>query len=169
MNDAFRAQFPALVRQHNNRPLVFLDGPAGVQVPESVIEAISDYYRTSNANTHGAFLTTRETDAMMGGEPPAKNGHFFGRRKQPYHLAGRPTTLNFALSRAIAPLLQPGDEILITQLDHESNRAPWLALREQGVVVREMSSNPTPRSTMKTWLPKSTNARVSWRWATPLT
>lgn len=142
MNDAFRAQFPALSRQHNNRPLVFLDGPAGVQVPESVIEAISDYYRTSNANTHGAFLTTRETDAMMEATREKMATFLGAENSHTISLGQNMTTLNFALSRAIAPLLQPGDEILITQLDHESNRAPWLALREQGVVVREIRLKP---------------------------
>jgi selenocysteine lyase/cysteine desulfurase len=61
----FRAQFPSLSRAHNNKPLIFIDGPAGTQVPEYVINAMSNYYKTSNSNTHGAFITTQETDTLM--------------------------------------------------------------------------------------------------------
>ncbi len=142
MNDTFRAQFPALSRLHNQQPLIFLDGPAGVQVPEQVIEAISGYYRTSNANTHGAFITTQETDAMM--ETTREKLAAFLGAEGPHtiSLGQNMTTLNYALSRAIGRALHPGDEVLITQLDHESNRAPWLALREKGVVVREIRIRP---------------------------
>ncbi len=138
MNDSIRQQFPALQRLYNGKPLVFLDGPAGTQVPQMTIDAISDYYKTSNANTHGQFITTHETDTMMEATRDslavflgAEDGHTisFGQNM---------TTLNFSLSRAIARVLQPGDEILITQLDHEANRGPWLALRERGIVVREV-------------------------------
>ena len=65
MNQQVRNQFPSLKRVHNRKPLIFLDGPAGTQVPNRTINAISDYYKTSNANLHGAFITTQETDELM--------------------------------------------------------------------------------------------------------
>ncbi len=137
-----RNEFPALQRIHNQKPLVFLDGPAGTQVPHAVIDAISDYYKRSNANTHGEFLTTRETDqvvhtmrqqvaSLLGAENPSC-----------ISIGQNMTTLNFALARAIARALQPGDEVLITQLDHEGNRGPWLILRDFGIVVREVNLLP---------------------------
>ncbi len=139
MNNTIRQQFPALQRLHHGQPLIFLDGPAGTQVPQMVIDAIAEYYRTSNANTHGQFITTQETDALLETTRQyladflgAEGGHTisFGQNM---------TTLNYALSRAIGRVLQPGDEVLITQLDHEANRAPWLALRPQGIIVREVA------------------------------
>ncbi|MCB9036015.1 MAG: cysteine desulfurase-like protein [Lewinellaceae bacterium] len=138
MNDSFRQQFPSLRRQHNGRRLVFMDGPGGTQVPQPVIDAISHYYKNSNANTHGAFITARETDAVLDGARAAV-AHFLG-AEGPHAVSfgQNMTTLNYSLSRAVGRLLQPGDEVLITQLDHEGNRGPWLALRELGIIVREV-------------------------------
>ncbi len=138
MNESIRQQFPALQRLHKDKPLIFLDGPAGTQVPQMVIDAISDYYKTSNANSHGQFVTTHETDEIL--ENTRKNLAVFLGAEGEYTISfgQNMTTLNFSLSRAIGKVLQPGDEILITQLDHESNRGPWLALRERGIIVREV-------------------------------
>ncbi len=133
-----RSQFPSLSRQYNDRLLIFLDGPAGTQVPQSVIDAITHYYSNSNANTHGAFITTKETDrtidemrermaSLLGAEGP-----------QTISIGQNTTTLNFALARAFSRVLKPGDVVLITQLDHEANRGPWLTLRDAGVIVREV-------------------------------
>ncbi|MEZ5041258.1 MAG: cysteine desulfurase-like protein [Saprospiraceae bacterium] len=142
MNPAIRSLFPALQRIHNGKNLVFLDGPAGVQVPLSVINAMSDYYKTSNANSHGAFITTQETDRVIENTRAnaaaflgAEGGHTisFGQNM---------TTLNFSLSQAIGRALHPGDEVLITQLDHESNRGPWIGLRSKGIIVREVALLP---------------------------
>lgn len=138
MNTAIRGQFPSLQRLHQDKPLVYFDGPAGSQVPQSVLDAMTNYYKNSNANTHGQFITTHETDQMMERARDtvaaflgAEDGHTisFGQNM---------TTLNFALSRAIGRVLQAGDEVLITQLDHEGNRGPWLSLRERGIIVREV-------------------------------
>jgi cysteine desulfurase family protein (TIGR01976 family) len=133
-----RADFPSLNRVVNDLPLAYFDGPGGTQVPQQVIDAISGYYTTCNANVHGGFITsmesdeiiqrTRETAACFLGAPSWKNISF----------GHNMTTLNFALSRAIGTFLKAGDEILITQLDHESNRGPWIALEELGIVVREV-------------------------------
>jgi cysteine desulfurase family protein (TIGR01976 family) len=143
MNDqTIRSHFPSLHRQHNGKPLVYLDGPAGTQVPNQVIESISNYYKTSNANTHGQFITTHETDALMDGVREKIAAFLGAEGRHTISLGQNMTTLNYSLSHAIGRVLQPGDEILITQLDHESNRGPWLALRSRGMVVREVKLLP---------------------------
>jgi len=138
MNQQVRNQFPSLKRVHNRKPLIFLDGPAGTQVPNRTINAISDYYKTSNANSHGVFITTQETDELM--DSTRETVATFLGAEGPHNISfgHNMTTLNFSLSRAIGRTLQKGDEILITQLDHEANRGPWLTLREQGIIVREV-------------------------------
>ena len=135
---SIRGQFPILKRKQNGRTLVFLDGPAGTQVPESVIEAGADYYRRYNANAHGPFITSRETDELID-RVRAKMAAFLGAPSgSTISYGSNMTTLNFSLSKAIGRYLNAGDEILISQLDHESNRGPWLALQEKGIIVREI-------------------------------
>lgn len=141
MNQQIRNQFPSLSRIHNGQLFTYLDGPAGTQVPISVIEAISDYYKTSNSNSHGHFAHTQETDELLEA-CRAKVATFIGAKgKHTISFGQNMTTLNFSLSKAIGRSLKAGDEIVITQLDHESNRGPWLALRERGIVVREVKLN----------------------------
>ena len=142
MHQQFYQQFPALNRSHAGRPLIFLDGPAGTQVPQQVINAISNYYQNSNANCHGAFITTKETDQILS-DTRQKVADFLG-AEGPHTISygQNMTSLNYSLSRAIGRALQPGDEILITQLDHEANRGPWLALREQGILIKEIPLLP---------------------------
>jgi cysteine desulfurase family protein (TIGR01976 family) len=140
--DHLRAQFPSLQRQHNNMPFVYLDGPAGTQVPLSVIEAISNYYKRSNANTHGEFLTTHETDEAIDHMRQSVATLLGAENGSTISIGQNMTTLNFALARSIARSLQPGEEVLITQLDHEGNRGPWLMLREFGIIVREVRLLP---------------------------
>ena len=140
--ESCRSDFPSLQREYNGRPLVYLDGPAGSQVPQVVIDAISDYYKTCNANTHGQFITTHETDDLMN-DVRAKMADFVGAEGAScISLGQNMTTLCFSLSRAIGRTLSAGDEVLITQLDHEANRGPWLSLREQGVIVKEVEMLP---------------------------
>ena len=139
----YRQDFPSLNREHNGRPLVYLDGPAGSQIPQSVINAISDYYKTCNANTHGQFVTTHETDVVMA---RARNrmADFLGAEGQETISFGHNmTTLCFSLSRAIGRTLKAGDEVLITELDHEANRGPWSSLKELGVTIKEVEMLPT--------------------------
>jgi len=137
-----RSEFPSLQRTHNGFPLAYFDGPGGTQVPQSVIDAVSWYYRTCNSNTHGFFITTNESDAMIE-ETRETVATFLGASGgKNISFGHNMTTLNFTLSRAIGRYLQPGDEILVTQLDHEANRGPWLALREQGISVREIAITP---------------------------
>jgi cysteine desulfurase family protein (TIGR01976 family) len=139
MNEFIRHQFPSLSRKIQGKSIVFLDGPAGTQVPESVIEAVSNYYRNSNSNLHGPFLFSEESDQVMDDARLAMADLLGAPGPENISFGQNMTTLNFALSRAIGRYLQPGDEILITQLDHEANRGPWLSLREMGIEVREIA------------------------------
>ena len=141
MNTDIRRQFPSLINNYNGKEIIYLDGPGGTQVPESVIEAISGYYRTSNANSHGSFITSKRTDEVI---EKTRNhlASFLGAESgKNISLGQNMTTLNYALSRAFYRILQPGDEVLITQLDHEANKGPWLTLREKGIIVREVCLN----------------------------
>lgn len=120
-----RAQFPALSQLHDDgRPIVFFDGPAGTHVPTAVIEAVSGYYRTINANTHGAFGSSRKTDEMLA-EAHQAAADLLGCDPDEVAFGQNMTTLTFALSRAIGEALGPGDEVLLTILDHDANFTPW--------------------------------------------
>jgi cysteine desulfurase family protein (TIGR01976 family) len=133
--DWVREQFPSLSQKVNGYPAAFLDGPGGTQVPQRVIDAISDYLRTSNANTGGAYATSRRTDDVIAGARAAM-ADFLGCDSDEIVFGPNMTTLTFAISRAIGRELQPGDEILLTQLDHDANISPWRALEERGVKVQ---------------------------------
>src|SRR3954470_3293044 len=115
-----RSQFPSLHQKVNGHPAAFLDGPGGTQVPQRVIDAISDYLRRDNANTGGAYTTSRNTDAMIAEARGAMAGL---RHSGADEVAFGPnmTTLTFAMSRAIGRELNPGDEIVVTRLDHDAN------------------------------------------------
>jgi len=139
---AIRNQFPSLQRKHNDQPMVFLDGPAGTQVPQSVIDSITHYYKNSNANTHGAFITTNETDQVVHHMRTCMAALLGAESENSISIGQNMTTLNFALARAMSRIFKPGDEVLITQLDHEANRGPWLTLRDFGVKVREVRLQP---------------------------
>lgn len=140
-----RNQFPSLQRRINNLPMIFIDGPAGTQVPQSVIDAITHYYTTSNANTHGAFPTTQETDKVIDSMRHSMAALLGAEGPETISIGQNMTTLNFALARAISKVLNPGEEVLITQLDHEANRGPWLTLRAFGINVREVRLLPEGR------------------------
>jgi cysteine desulfurase family protein (TIGR01976 family) len=133
--DWVRSQFPSLQTKVNGRTAAFLDGPAGTQVPESVIAAIQNYLTHSNANHGGAFYTSRVNDEMVADTRTAM-GDFFNCRPDEVVFGQNMTTLTFGLSRAIGRDLGPGDEILLTTLDHDANFSPWKALEEKGVTVR---------------------------------
>jgi cysteine desulfurase family protein (TIGR01976 family) len=130
-----RSQFPALAQTVNGQPAVFLDGPGGTQVSQRVIDAMSDYLKTSNANTCGAYATSRRTDAVIAGARAAM-ADFFACDQDEVVFGPNMTTLTFALSRAIGRDLGRGDEILLTHLDHSANVSPWQALEERGVIIR---------------------------------
>jgi cysteine desulfurase family protein (TIGR01976 family) len=136
---ARRSDFPSLSRTYNGLPLVYLDGPAGTQVPRQVIDAITAYYLTCNANTHGQFITARESDLIIQSAREAAAAFLGAPDCTTISFGANMTTLNYALSRAIGRELKAGDEVVITGLDHEANRGPWLRLRDIGVVVREVA------------------------------
>jgi cysteine desulfurase family protein (TIGR01976 family) len=130
-----RSQFPSLSQTVAGQPAVFLDGPGGTQVPQRVIDAISDYLKNSNANTCGAYVTSRRTDGIIA-DARAAMADFFGCVPDEVVFGPNMTTLTFALSRSIGRELGPGDEILLTHLDHDANVSPWRALEERGVTTR---------------------------------
>ena len=130
-----RSQFPSLSQTVNHHPAVFLDGPGGTQVPQRVIDAISNYLRRDNANTGGAYQTSRHTDAMIA-EARSAMADFLHCPADEIVFGPNMTSLTFMISRAIGRELGPGDEILVTRLDHDANVSPWLALEEKGVTIR---------------------------------
>jgi cysteine desulfurase family protein (TIGR01976 family) len=133
---ALRNRFPALAVVHDDRPLVYFDGPGGTQVPDSVIDAVGDYYRTSNANHGGHFATSRRSDEIVD-EAHAALADLLGADTDEIVVGPNMTTLTFHLSRAIGAGLEPGDEIIVTGLDHAANVDPWLAMAaDRGLVVR---------------------------------
>jgi cysteine desulfurase family protein (TIGR01976 family) len=130
-----RQDFPALTR---NPDLAFLDGPGGSQVPRVVVDAIADVYATCNVNTHGNFAPSREVDRRMDAARGAVAAFLGAERGSCISFGQSMTSLCFNLSTAIGRTLAEGDEVLVTQLDHEGNRGPWLKLEERGIVVREV-------------------------------
>ena len=129
--EATRGRFSAL-----QRDLVFFDGPGGTQVPDSVIDAIGAYLRESNANVSGPYETSRRTEELVE-QARATAAQFLGCSSEEVVFGPNMTTLNFALSRTVGRELRPGDEILVTRLDHDGNVAPWLELaHDHGLVVR---------------------------------
>jgi len=132
-----RAQFPSLQLKVNGHAAAFLDGPAGTQVPEQVIDAVTNYFTGANANTCGAFETSRRNDAILASTRQAM-ADFFHCDADEVIFGQNMTTITFALSRALGRELRLGDEIVITQLDHDANVAPWRALEEMGIVIRQV-------------------------------
>ncbi len=135
--DVLRQQFPALSRQHDGEPVVYLDGPAGTQVPQRVIDAIGDYLSHRNANHGGLFPTSRESDAMLAEAHRAVADLLGTKDADCVYFGPNMTTLTFALSRALAKTWQPRDEVVVTRLDHDANVTPWvLAAEDAGATVR---------------------------------
>jgi cysteine desulfurase family protein (TIGR01976 family) len=131
-----REQFSALSRRVGAAPARFFDGAGGSQVPDAVIAAMTDYLRHHNANQGGAFATSRETGEILD-EAHAAIADLLGVRSEQVAFGANMTTLNFALTRALARTLAPGDEVIVTALDHEGNISPWLlAAADSGLVVR---------------------------------
>ena len=131
-----RRQFPSLSRKVDGQTVVYLDNPAGTQVPQRVIDRTAEYWRTMNANRGSAFVTSEETEALLAEVRRAAAVFLNAASADEIVFGANMTTLTFAVSRAIGRELRPGDEILVTRLEHDGNVSPWLALQEQGVVVR---------------------------------
>ena len=142
--ESLRQQFPALKKQVNGRPAVFFDGPAGTQVPQSVIDAIADYLINCNANSHGVFATSIESDQVIDAAHQAAADFVGASDAGTIAFGGNMTSLTFALSRALARTWNEGDEIVLSHLEHDANFSPWrLAAEDAGVTVRYVDIDPT--------------------------
>jgi cysteine desulfurase family protein (TIGR01976 family) len=135
--ESIRKQFPAMARLVHGYEAAFLDCPGGSQVPGRVIDKVSGYLTWHNANIHGAFATSLETDTMLTDARKAF-ADLFGCSWEEVSFGANATTINFNLAHAIARDLKPGDEILITDIDHEGNRGPWEILEERGIIIRSV-------------------------------
>lgn len=141
--DSLRDQFPALQRARNGLLPVFLDGPGGTQVPQRVIDAMAAYLATCNANHGGLFATSRQSDAILAQAHAAVADLIHASSPEEVIFGPNMTTLTFHLSRAIARTLRPGDEVVVTQLDHDANITPWvLAARDAGATVQHVAIHP---------------------------
>ena len=131
-----RAQFPALERIHNGRPVAYFDAPGGTQVPRVVVGAMVEYLSLHNANTHWAYPTSAETDEIIASARAAAAG-FLNAQAAEVAFGANMTTLTFHLARTLARTWQRGDEVIVTDLDHHANVAPWRALEmERGIAVK---------------------------------
>lgn len=134
--EAIRAHFPALKRLHDGRPVAYFDGPGGTQVPRVVVEAMVDYLYHHNANTHWAFASSIETDELIA-ESRRVAADFFNAGVEEVVFGNNMTSLTFHLARALGRGMGPGDEVVVTELDHHANVDPWRAMAsERGVEVR---------------------------------
>ncbi len=138
-----RQHFPSLALELSGQPVIYADNPGGTQVPQECIGAIADYLARSNANTGGAFLTSARTDALLAEAHAAMADMLNAADPREIVFGPNMTTLTFAFSRAIGRTLSPGDEIVVTTLDHDANVSPWQALAEErGAVVRMAEIDP---------------------------
>ncbi len=133
---AIRSHFPALSRTHNGAPVAYFDAPGGTQVPRAVAEAMNDYLFHHNANTHWMYPTSEETDAILLSAREAM-GDFLNAAPAEIAFGANMTTLTFHLARALGRMWREGDEVIVTELDHHANVAPWRALEiDRGIVVK---------------------------------
>src|SRR5215216_968010 len=136
-----RKHFPALERVHNGYPVAYFDGPGGTQVPRYVVEKMSDYLYHHNANTHWAYPTSAETDAAL---EHAREvfAEFLNASPTEIAFGANMTTLTMHLARALSLEYKPGDEIVVTEMDHHANIDPWRRLtKERGVTIRTVRLN----------------------------
>jgi cysteine desulfurase family protein (TIGR01976 family) len=137
-----RREFPALQQTLNGLPITFFDGPGGTQVHGSVIEAIARYYTEANSNAHGAFEFSHRTDATVSSARTTMVDFLNAACPDEIIFGPSMTALTFNLSRSIGRTVSPGDEIVVTRLDHDANVAPWVALEEKGAVIRVIDFDP---------------------------
>ena len=134
--DGIRSQFPALKREHGGRPVAYFDGPGGTQVPQAVVDAMSDYLIHHNANTHWNYPTSAETDALLL-EARELVADFLNASPDEVAFGNNMTTITYHIARALGRQWGPGDEVIVTELDHHANIAPWQALAaERGITVQ---------------------------------
>jgi cysteine desulfurase family protein (TIGR01976 family) len=136
-----RSQFPALKRTVDGQPAAYFDAPGGTQTPQCVADAVAAYLLHHNSNVHGCFAVSAETDETID-EARRACADFLGCDWSEISFGANMTTLTFLLAEALAGELKAGDEVVVTALDHEANRGPWLRLAGRGVVVREVPVDP---------------------------
>jgi cysteine desulfurase family protein (TIGR01976 family) len=160
---ALRRQFPSLLARRDGRAPIFLDGPGGTQVPQRVIDAVSDYFRTCNANHGGLFATSRKSDEILGRAHEAMADLLNAPSPDEIIFGPNMTTLTFHFSRAVSRTLRPGDEVLVTRLDHDANVTPWaLAARDAGATVRTCDIRPEDCTLDLDDLRRQLNAKTRW-------
>ncbi|MFC2095715.1 cysteine desulfurase-like protein [Candidatus Bipolaricaulota bacterium] len=137
-----RREFPALGQTFDGKPIAFFDGPGGTQVHGSVIDAFARYYTEANSNAHGTFEFSHRTDKTVELAREAMADFLNARRPEEIVFGASMTALTFNLSRAMGRSLSAGDEIIVTNLDHDANVAPWVALVELGIVIRRIDFDP---------------------------
>jgi cysteine desulfurase family protein (TIGR01976 family) len=159
-SDLIRAQFPALRRTVNGEPAAYLDGPGGTQVPQSVIDAMSGFMQRGGSNLGGLFASGRETDATAQAAREAMADLLHAHANE-IAFGQNMTSLTFAFSRAVSRTWQPGDEVIVTWLDHDANIAPWLlAAEDRGVKVRWLDINPADGTLRYDLLPDLLNEKT---------
>jgi cysteine desulfurase family protein (TIGR01976 family) len=140
--DEIRSRFPALGRRHGGEPVAYFDGPGGTQVPQGVVDAVADYLVHHNANTHWAFPSSVETDKVLADARQAL-ADFLNAAPDEVAFGANMTSLTFHLARALGRGMGPGDEVVVTELDHHANVDPWEALaKERGVTIRTARMDP---------------------------
>ena len=161
---AIRPDFPALERTVQGKPVAFFDGPGGSQVPRQVAAAVADYLTGHNANTHGAFATSYETDAILAGAREAM-ADFVGGRPDEIVFGANMTTLTFHLSRALGKAWGAGGEVVVTALDHQANVGPWRQMAaDAGMTVREdKAASSAAQSSCPVSATNGTNRRATPR------
>jgi cysteine desulfurase family protein (TIGR01976 family) len=139
--DHVRNQFPSLDREYNGRKITYFDGPGGTQMSSQSLERMNEYIRSGMANLHGTFITSIETDNLID-ETKQAVANLLGASKKEVAFGANMTTLSLAISRGLAKEIQPGDEIIVTELDHRANVDPWVRMAEDcGAVVKFISLN----------------------------
>ena len=141
--DEIREQFPALSKTVNGVPAAFLDGPGGTQVPRRVVEKINDYLYYRNANSHGVFKTSVESDHLYW-QAREVYADFFNCSAEEVAFGANTSSNNFKLALGLVRTMKPGDEVLITDIDHEGNRSPWRTLEDFGIICL-LYTSPSPR------------------------
>ncbi len=158
---SLREQFPALQRNVNGRPAVYLDGPGGTQAPQAVIDAMSEVMRVGYSNLGGAFASSGQSEAVELAARQAMKDFYNARRVEEIVVGQNMTSLTFAFSRALARTWQAGDEIIVTRLDHDGNISPWLlASKDRGVTVRWLDFRPEDCTLHLEQLPDLLNKRT---------
>jgi cysteine desulfurase family protein (TIGR01976 family) len=140
---AIRKLFPSLLQTQDGKPIVFFDNPGGTQVPQSVVDSMVQYLLRDNANHGGAFPTSRRSDTMLEEAHQAMADMLGAASSREIVFGPNMTTLTMGLSRALAQWIKPGDEVIVTRLDHDANISPWMLLaRDAGATLRWVDFNP---------------------------